>query len=270
MNRLAHAFLALGVQEGDHVGTHLYDGNQYIEVTLAAYKVRAVPVNVNFRYVDEELTYLFDNADLKLVVTEPDLEDRAARAAATLAWTARWWSPTSATKTLLAQYPGTAPDVGERSPDDHYGLWTGGTTGMPKGVIWRQEDIYLSAIGGNGNPLLGIEPVKNLDDVVARVRKGTPLPGHAHALPAHARRRLLARVLGDPLRVVQRADPRRRLRSRVRAAGDRRGAREPADDDRRRVRAPDRRPAREVRRRATSTCPRCSCTDRAARSSRRR
>src|SRR4051794_17563954 len=85
VNQLAHVFLAQGVKAGDHVGTHLYDGNQYVEVTLAAYKVRAVPVNVNFRYVDEELTYLFDNADLKLVVTEPDLEERAARAAATLA-----------------------------------------------------------------------------------------------------------------------------------------------------------------------------------------
>ena len=77
VNRLARALLAMGIGEGDHVGCHLYDGNQYIEVTLAAYKVRAVPVNVNFRYVDEELIYLFDNADLKIAFTEPDLEDRA-------------------------------------------------------------------------------------------------------------------------------------------------------------------------------------------------
>src|SRR5450631_3584824 len=60
VNRLAHALVTLGIGPGDHVGTHLYDGNQYVEVTLASYKVRAVPVNVNFRYVDEELTYLFD------------------------------------------------------------------------------------------------------------------------------------------------------------------------------------------------------------------
>ena len=177
VNRLAHALLELGIGEGDHVGTHLYDGNQYVEVTLAAYKVRAVPVNVNFRYVDEELTYLFDNADLKLVVTEPDLEERAARAAATLEWPCPVVVVDERYEALLAQQPDTPPDVGERSPDDHYGLWTGGTTGMPKGVIWRQEDIYLSAIGGGGNPLLGIDPVKNLDDVAARARKGTPLPG---------------------------------------------------------------------------------------------
>ena len=163
--------------EGDHVGTHLYDGNQYVEATLAAYKVRAVPVNVNFRYVDEELQYLFDNADLKLVVTEPDLEDRATRAAATLDWPCPILVADDRYEARLAEQPDTAPDVGERSPDDHYALWTGGTTGMPKGVIWRQEDIYLSAIGGNGNALLGIPPVANLDDVAARARTGTPLHG---------------------------------------------------------------------------------------------
>ncbi len=83
-NRLAHALASHGIGRGDHVGCHLHDGNQYVEATLAAFKLRAVPVNVNFRYVDDELTYLFDNADLKAVVTEPHLEDRALRAAATL------------------------------------------------------------------------------------------------------------------------------------------------------------------------------------------
>jgi acyl-CoA synthetase (AMP-forming)/AMP-acid ligase II len=177
VNRLARAMAALGIGERDHVGCHLYDGNQYVEVTLAAYKLRAVPVNVNFRYVDEELTYLFDNADLKIVFTEPDLEDRAARAAATLDRTCPVVVADRRYEDLLAEQPATTPDVGDRSPDDLYGLWTGGTTGMPKGVMWRQEDIYLSAIGGDGNALLGIPPVKNLDDVAARARKGTPLPG---------------------------------------------------------------------------------------------
>ena len=77
---------------------------------------------------------------------------------------------------LLADQPTTAPNVGDRSPDDRYGLWTGGTTGMPKGVMWRQEDIYISAIGGSGNELLGIPPVADLDDVAARARTGSPLP----------------------------------------------------------------------------------------------
>jgi acyl-CoA synthetase (AMP-forming)/AMP-acid ligase II len=176
-NQLAHALAGLGVGPGDHVGCHLYDGNQYIETTLAAYKLRAVSVNVNFRYVDEELAYLFDNADLKVVVTEPDLEDRATRAAALLDEPCAVVVADDRYEALLADQPTTAPDVGPRSPDDLYGLWTGGTTGMPKGVMWRHEDIYLSAIGGSGNPLLGIEPVRNLDDVATRAINGTPIPG---------------------------------------------------------------------------------------------
>src|SRR5438128_1208795 len=177
VNQLAHALLAMGIGEGDHVGCHLYDGNQYVEVTLASYKVRAVPVNVNFRYVDEELIYLFDNADLRVVFTEPGLEDRAQRAAATLAWECPVVVADERYEAMLAAQPVTAPDVGDRSPDDQYGLWTGGTTGMPKGVMWRQEDIYLSAMGGGGNPLLGVPPVTNLGDVAVRVRAGSPLPG---------------------------------------------------------------------------------------------
>src|SRR5689334_14412319 len=162
VNQLAHALLGLGVSAGDHVGCHLYDGNQYVEVVLASYKVRAVPVNVNFRYVDEELIYLFDNADLKAVFTEPDLEDRASRAAATLSWNCPIIVADERYEALLAKQPTTAPAVGDRSPDDRYGLWTGGTTGMPKGVMWRQEDIYMSALGGSGNAAIGIPPVANL------------------------------------------------------------------------------------------------------------
>jgi len=176
-NQLAHALAALGIGPGDHVGCHLYDGNEYVEVCLAAFKLRAVPVNVNFRYVDEELSYLFDNADLKAVITEPDLEDRAARAAATVTWPCAVIVADERYEELLASQPSTRPDPAGRSGDDLYGVWTGGTTGMPKGVMWRHEDIYLSAVGGGGNVLLGIAPVTNLDDVAARAEHGSPVPG---------------------------------------------------------------------------------------------
>jgi acyl-CoA synthetase (AMP-forming)/AMP-acid ligase II len=176
-NRLAHALVARGIGPGDHVGCHLYDGNQYVEVTLAAFKVRAVPVNVNFRYVDEELEYLFDNADLALVVTEPDLEDRAARAAKRLDRPCAVVVADDRYEELLASHPVDRPDPGDRGPDDLYGLWTGGTTGMPKGVMWRHEDIYQSAVGGAGNAALGVGPVADLDDVAARARGGYPLTG---------------------------------------------------------------------------------------------
>ena len=201
VNRLAHALLAHGVGPGDHVGCHLYDGNQYVETTLAAFKVRAVPVNVNFRYVDEELEYLFDNADLKLVVTEPDLEARAERAAKDLAWDCPVVVADDRYEALLAVHPDTRPVVADRGPDDLYGLWTGGTTGMPKGVMWRHEDIYLSVVGGGGNAALGCRPGGRPR------RRGGPGGGRlpdsrgTDAVPADARRRLVDRLFRTVCRV---------------------------------------------------------------------
>ena len=177
VNRLAHVLVDLGIAPGDHVGCHLYDGNQYIEVTLAAFKVRAVPVNVNFRYVDEELAYLFDTADLKLVVTEPELAERAGRAAEALAWPCPVLVADASYEALLANQSLERPITEGRGPDDLYGLWTGGTTGMPKGVMWRHEDIYLSVVGGAGSPALGIDPVADLAGVAARAGGVYPIPG---------------------------------------------------------------------------------------------
>ena len=176
-NRLAHAFVDLGIGPGDNIGCHLHDGNQFVEATLAAFKIRAVPVNVNFRYVDEELDYLFGDADLRLVVTEPVLEERAVRAAKGLAGDCPVVVADARYEQLMDAYADGRPTPAGRGPDDLYGLWTGGTTGMPKGVMWRHEDIYLSVVGGGGNPALGIAPVADLDDVAAHVRQGYPLPG---------------------------------------------------------------------------------------------
>jgi acyl-CoA synthetase (AMP-forming)/AMP-acid ligase II len=177
VNRLARALVELGIGPGDHVGCHLYDGNQYVEVTLAAFKVRAVPVNVNFRYVDEELAYLFDDADLALVVTEPELESRAESAAKSMERPCTVLVADERYEDLLARQSADRPHGHDRGPDDLYGLWTGGTTGMPKGVMWRHEDIYLSAVGGGGNPALGIAPITSLADVAARADGGYPLKG---------------------------------------------------------------------------------------------
>ena len=171
---------------------------------------------------------------------------------------------------MLAAQPDTAPDVGDRSPDDRYALWTGGTTGMPKGVIWRQEDIYLSAIGGGGNVLLGIDPVVTLDDVAARARKGSPIPGTLTLCPLmHGGGFWLAfsAILSGSFSVLIRDvgfDPAFALRvigeervSLLMTIGD--AYARPIVD------------LLEVERsRRRSTCRRCSSTDRAARSCRRR
>ena len=79
VNRLAHHLAANGVGAGDHVALYLYNGSEYLEAMLAAYKLRAVPVNVNYRYVEEELRYLLDDSDAVAVVFNAEFVPKLAR-----------------------------------------------------------------------------------------------------------------------------------------------------------------------------------------------
>jgi acyl-CoA synthetase (AMP-forming)/AMP-acid ligase II len=157
-NQLAHHLLAQGIVPGDHLGIYGANSVEWIEAALAAYKVRAVPVNVNYRYVEEELRYLFDNADLKALVYDRELSPRieAVRASLPLLQhlvhiedgsTADPVTGSVAFDDALAGQS-AARDFGGRSEDDHYVIYTGGTTGMPKGVIWRHEDVFFALGGG--------------------------------------------------------------------------------------------------------------------------
>ena len=127
---------------------------------LAVYKIRASVVNVNFRYVEEELRYLFDNSDMVAIVYQREygpLIAAARDAQPKLQHFVRVeWEGSDADDSALdpIEYePALAAhepdrDFGERSDDDIYLLYTGGTTGMPKGVMWRQEDVYFALAGG--------------------------------------------------------------------------------------------------------------------------
>ena len=147
-NRLAAVLAERGVGPGDHVALAMRNGNEYLEGMLGAFKLRAVPVNVNTRYTIAELRYLLDDADPKVVLHDPDL---AARIDAALA--ARPVAPAAivrgeAYEAALAAAPAQAPTVEGRSGDDRYLLYTGGTTGLPKGVVWRHEDVFYALGGG--------------------------------------------------------------------------------------------------------------------------
>ena len=160
----------------DHVALYLYNGNEYLEGMLGAYKARCAPFNVNYRYVDEELLYLFDNADARAVIYHASFAPTLARLRDRLPKVKLWLQVADESGEPLLpgalDYEAALADAKpepprDLSPDDLYILYTGGTTGMPKGVLWRQEDIFRAAMGG---PM----PPNTLEEAVARARAGGP------------------------------------------------------------------------------------------------
>ena len=162
-NRLAHHLAAQGIGAGDHIGIYGSNSIEWVEAALAAYKVRAVPVNVNFRYVEDELRYLFDNADLKAVVYDRELAPRLLAVRDDLPLLRHLIHIDGDGEADVEQALGRLGSVAfedamasgsperdfpPRSADDHYVLYTGGTTGMPKGVVWRHEDVFFALGGG--------------------------------------------------------------------------------------------------------------------------
>jgi acyl-CoA synthetase (AMP-forming)/AMP-acid ligase II len=161
--RLADAFdVKFGVRRGDHVGLDLYNCCEYVEAMLACWKLRAVPINVNYRYVAAELSPLFDNADLVGVVCDAHTEADARSAAG-----ARWVIRTGEEFDTLVASGSPSRTFATRSADDHYVLYTGGTTGMPRGVVWRHEDIFFTALG-SGNP--GGPPITTPEEISEHAR----------------------------------------------------------------------------------------------------
>ena len=158
-NRLAHYLIDQGVKKDDKVGLYCRNRNEIVIAMLGVVKAGGIIVNVNFRYVEGELRYLFDNSDMVALVHERQYSDRVANVL----------PDTPNVKTVLViedgsdndyqRYGGVefysaiaqgSPerDFGPRSADDIYLLYTGGTTGFPKGVMWRHEDIYRVLFGG--------------------------------------------------------------------------------------------------------------------------
>lgn len=146
-NRLAHHLAKSGVGVGSHIGVYVRNSIEAVETLLAIYKLRAVAINVNYRYVENELRYLFIDSDMVALVHD---EQYSEKVAAVLPHT----PAVQATVVIGAGYEellaASSPerDFGERSPDDLYILYTGGTTGQPKGVMWRHEDIWRVLGGG--------------------------------------------------------------------------------------------------------------------------
>jgi 3-oxocholest-4-en-26-oate---CoA ligase len=177
--QLATWMWAGGLRPGDKVAINLANRVEYLETFYAALKLGAVPLNVNYRYGAEEIRYLLDDSDAKVVVTEAAFAKDVRKAAKYLA---RRLGKKFAPRVLEIgpEYEDalrTARDDGWRgrapSGDDLIFLYTGGTTGMPKGVMWRNDDLYV-ALWQMGRP--SSEPPDPLEAVLAGKRSGTALP----------------------------------------------------------------------------------------------
>ena len=182
-NQLAHHLAAQGIGHGDHVGCHMMNGTEYIETMLALFKIRAVPINVNFRYVEEELLYLYNDANLKAVVFDSEFAHLVAQVIDRVPTMTHLLTvgPTEGVAlpdgtqeyepALAAQSTGRE-GFPERSGDDLFIIYTGGTTGMPKGVMWRQEDLFFAGMMG-GYP--AGEPIADPKEAGARAAANSPL-----------------------------------------------------------------------------------------------
>ena len=198
--RLANYLLAQGLgvererealepwESGQHLlACYLHNSAEYLETMIGAYKARVAPFNVNYRYVTEELVYLLTDAGATAIVYHSafaPLLDAVRTQVPSLRVLlqvtdgsgngllpgAVWYED------ALAGSDAGEPDV-KRSPDDLYVLYTGGTTGMPKGVLWRQADIFPAALGGRS--ILAGEVITSVEVLVDHVRNNG-----ARVLPA--------------------------------------------------------------------------------------
>jgi len=190
-DRLAHHLRAAGIGPGDRVAIDLRNAPEYLEAMLAAFKLRAVPVNVNVRYVAGELRHVLELSRASALVVHRSLAGAVAGVvdvvegmAAVLVVDDRAGEDGEASggdggdgradlpgavpyEDALAAAPAGPVATGGRSGDDHYLMLTGGTTGLPKGVLWRHEDAFHACLGG-GDPLRVHGPVTDLAQLAER------------------------------------------------------------------------------------------------------
>jgi fatty-acyl-CoA synthase len=161
----------------DQIGLYLHNGNEYLEGMLGAYKARVAPFNVNYRYVEEELVYLLNDAKARGLIYHACFAPRVAAVAAQVPSLELLLQVDDGSGEALlpgavdyesALAAASADMPGDPSPDDLYILYTGGTTGMPKGVLWRQADIFCASLGGRN----GTEEWASLDEIAAAAVNG--------------------------------------------------------------------------------------------------
>jgi 3-oxocholest-4-en-26-oate---CoA ligase len=188
--RIAAAYAAAGLGHDSKVGLYMYNGNEYLEAQYGAFKIRGVPINVNYRYLDAELWYLLDNSDAEALVFHSSLGDRVAQVVDRL----------PKLKLLIEVDDGGPGHVASalryddvlvtnepmerivRSEDDIYMLYTGGTTGMPKGVMYDMAS-HVGLFLRSGFPFLGQRVPRAAEDVAPLVQTITEAGNRMITIP---------------------------------------------------------------------------------------
>ena len=180
-NGLAQHLLDTGLTKQSKVAAYLYNGPEYLETYFAAFKAACAPVNTNYRYRAEELLYLWDNADAEAVVFHasfaPTIEEIRARLPLVKTWIAAPqagydipdWAVNYEELAAKGADANVNPPWG-RSLEDLNIMYTGGTTGMPKGVMWQQGDLFR-AMGGGGNMILGLGALQTAEEAGERIKQ---------------------------------------------------------------------------------------------------
>ena len=188
-NRLGRALLAEGARPGEKIAFYLRNHPAYLEGVIAGFKARQVHVNVNYRYAAREVTYILENADATTVVFGREFSPLVAQIAPGLPGVKRWWVVEDGSAEpvpefarpfeSLAQTGSDQPLDITRSPDDQFFIYTGGTTGMPKGVMWSQDALRRGLI----NPALVVRVPQDLPDHLSIVRENGRGPINLPACP---------------------------------------------------------------------------------------
>ena len=168
--------LARRHQPADKIALYSYNRPEFVETLVAAFKARLVPVNVNYRYREEELVYLLDNSDATVVVYEAGFAGSVAKVRDRLPKVREWieladGSEGNAFSVAYHEIVGSGTDQRldiERKPTDLLFMYTGGTTGMPKGVMWEHSALYR-ALGGGGNAVIGEKASESVEEQRARI-----------------------------------------------------------------------------------------------------
>ncbi|WP_020525660.1 acyl-CoA synthetase [Catelliglobosispora koreensis] len=206
-NRLAHHLAGHGVGAGMHIGLYVRNSIEAMEALLATYKLRAVAINVNYRYVENELRYVFTDADVVALIHDEQFAPLVANVLPEVAPMRCVVSIGAGYEDLLAvQSP--ERNFEPRSNDDLYILYTGGTTGKPKGVMWRHEDVWR--VLGGGIDFISGEP---MEDEWSQSKRGVETGGMVRMCIApliHGNAQwgaLMALFAGDTVVLVPQFDP---------------------------------------------------------------